>query len=306
MRRSIVLGLVLVLGAVSVGVAGFQAGGGQQERMVTIDKLRDNLFVMRGGGGNTAVFVQSNGVTVVDTKLPGWGQPLLEQIRKLTDRPVTTIINTHTHFDHVSGNVEFPESVVVVTHVNTARNMEQMRPVTGLQQGPQPNIFKENKGMGLPKRTFTDRLTLGSGSDQVDLYYFGRGHTDGDAWVVFPAARVMHAGDIFLGKAIPILDANNGGSGVALPDTLAKAASTVQNVDSIITGHSTVMTMADLREFAEFNRAFLMAVQAGLKNGRTVDQIAATWKNPARFTGYGDPQPARVRSNVQVIVDELR
>ena len=67
----------------------------------------------------------------------------------------------------------------------------------------------------MAKRTFKDKMTLGSGADQIDLYYFGRGHTNGDAWVVFPALRVVHAGDIFSGKNLPLLDANNGGSGVA-------------------------------------------------------------------------------------------
>jgi glyoxylase-like metal-dependent hydrolase (beta-lactamase superfamily II) len=138
-------------------------------------------------------------------KNPGWGQPLLAKIRSVTDRPVTTIINTHTHGDHVSGNVEFPAKVEIVTHENTRANMTAMRTPTGItpQPGTPTNIFKEHNGHGLPTRTFKDRLTLGSGNDRVELYYFGRGHTNGDAFVVFPALRVMHAGDIFSGKNLP-------------------------------------------------------------------------------------------------------
>ena len=77
--------------------------------------------------------------------------------------------------------------------------------------------LKDTNGRGLPTRTFTDRMSLGSGADQVDLYYFGRAHTGGDAWVVFPSLRTLHAGDAFLGKRVPFLDAANGGSGVAIP-----------------------------------------------------------------------------------------
>ncbi|MQA31375.1 MAG: MBL fold metallo-hydrolase [Luteitalea sp.] len=109
------------------------------------------------------------------------GQPLLDKIKELTPKPVTTIINTHTHFDHVSGNVEFPPTVDVVAHEDTKAGMEKMSPVTALNQSPTPNIFTANKGRGMAKRTFKDRMTIGSGSDQVDLYYFGRGHTSGDA-----------------------------------------------------------------------------------------------------------------------------
>ena len=106
--------------------------------MVEVEKLRDNLFVLTGGGGNTAVFVGAAGVAVVDTKLPDWGRPVLEAIRNLTPKPITTIINTHTHGDHVSGNVEFPATVEVIVHENTATNMQEMRASTQTAPSGQP------------------------------------------------------------------------------------------------------------------------------------------------------------------------
>jgi len=247
-------------------------------------------------------------VVVVDTKNPGWGQPLLDKIKSVTEKPVTMIINTHTHGDHVSGNVEFPATVEVVTHENTAKNMEAMRPATGITPaaGAPANIFKENGGRGMPKRTFKDTMTLGKGDDRIELHYFGRGHTNGDAFVVFPALRVMHAGDIFSGKNIPLLDANNGGSGVEIGKTLAKAADGVKNVDQIITGHSTVMTVADLKDYAAFNNDFAAAVQAAKKAGKTPDEVASSWKIPAKYTGYAEPAAARLRANVQVVWDETK
>jgi cyclase len=307
MKRSLVLGTLVVVGALSAVVGAQQAArGGQPAPMVVeIEKLKDNLFVLRGGGGNTAAFITATGVVLVDTKLPGWGKPIIEAVKKLTDKPVTTIINTHTHFDHVSGNVEFPATVDVVTHVNTARLMQEANPVTGLQTGPQPNIFKENGNRGLAKRTFTDRMTLGSGNDRIELYYFGRAHTSGDAFVVFPVHRVLHTGDTFPNKGIPIMDANNGGSGVAYPDTLAKAAA-LPNIDVVITGHSPLMTIADVKEYADFNRAFVDAVRAAKKAGQTVDEVATTWKVPERFKGYAQPMPERLKPNVQVVWDELK
>jgi glyoxylase-like metal-dependent hydrolase (beta-lactamase superfamily II) len=306
MRRSVVLGTLVALGVVTAVIGAQQPAA--QPKVVTVEKLKDNLYMLggMGGGGNTAVFIGANGITVVDTKNPDWGQPILDAIRKISDKPVSTIINTHTHGDHTSGNVEFPASVEVVTHANTAANMQKMAAPSGLPPATR-NIFKEHGGHGLPKRTFTDRLTLGRGADQIDLYYFGRGHTNGDAWVVFPALRVMHAGDIFSGKNVPLLDGVNGGSGVAIGETLARAhAATVKNVDQIITGHSTVMTPADLLQYSEFNNEFLAAVQAGKKAGQTVEQIAATWKIPAKYTGYAEPAAMRLLSNVRVTYDEIR
>jgi glyoxylase-like metal-dependent hydrolase (beta-lactamase superfamily II) len=312
MTRFIVLGVLFAVGALSISVAAVQQApgrGAQQQaaREVGVQRLKGNLYVMTGGGGNSAVFITTAGVVVVDTKNPGWGQPLLDKIKTVTDRPVTMIINTHTHGDHVSGNVEFPASVEVVTHENTAKNMQDMRTPTGITPaaGAPANIFKDNNGRGLPKRTFKESMTLGSGNDRIELHYFGRGHTDGDAFVVFSAHNVMHAGDIFSGKNIPLLDAVNGGSGVEIGRTLAKAAA-LKNVDQIITGHSLVMTVADLKEYARFNDEFAAAVRAAKKAGRTPDQVAASWKIPAKYKGYGEPQAARVRANVQVVWDETK
>jgi glyoxylase-like metal-dependent hydrolase (beta-lactamase superfamily II) len=306
MQRAISLAILILAGTVLTGLAAVQPATTEKPKLIEVEKLKDNLFVLRGGGGNSAVFVTETGVVVVDSKNPGWGQPLLDKIKELTPKPVTHLINTHTHFDHVSGNVEFPPTVEIVVHENTAALMKEMRPVTGSTANV-GNIFKDHDGRGLPKRTFADRGTVGSGRDRVELRYFGRGHTNGDAWIVFPSLRVVHAGDIFSGQNLPLLDANNGGSGVAIGDTLAKAADGVaKDVDTIITGHSRQMTVAELREYAEFNREFFAAVRDAKKAGRSVDDIAGTWKIPAKYAGYTEPQPARLKSNVEVVFAEVR
>ncbi|MGH9255268.1 MAG: MBL fold metallo-hydrolase [Vicinamibacterales bacterium] len=303
MRRELVLGALMAMGALSLAVVAAQQPA---PMVIEVEKLKDNLYMLRGGGGNSAVFVQANGVTVVDTKNPGWGAPLLAKIKELTNKPVMMIINTHSHFDHVSGNVDFPASVDIVTHENTAANMKKMGPVTSIPN-PQVNVFAQHGGHGLPKRTFRDTMTLGSGNDRIDLHYFGRGHTNGDAWVVFPVLRVMHAGDIFATKNLPLLDYNNGGTGAEIPDTLMKAYTMAsKSVDSIITGHSTVMTPNDLREYSEFNRDFLNAVREGKKAGRSAAEIVKSWTIPDKYKGYAAPQPARLQANVENIYNEVR
>jgi glyoxylase-like metal-dependent hydrolase (beta-lactamase superfamily II) len=125
MRRAFVLGMLIVVGALSMTVAALQQAP-QGPKVVEVEKIKDTLFMLKGGGGNTAVFINADGVTVVDAKNPGWGQPILDKIKELTPKPVTRLINTHTHGDHVSGNVEFPATVEVVTQANTKTNMEKM------------------------------------------------------------------------------------------------------------------------------------------------------------------------------------
>src|SRR6266481_2807176 len=259
MKRVTVLATLLMAGALSLAVTAWQqpaAGEATQAapKVVEVEKLKDNLYMLKGGGGNTAVFVGSKGVVVVDTKLPGWGQPILDKIKELTPKPVTTISHTHTHGDHVSGNVEFPATVDIGTQENTKANMEKM------------DIFKQNNNRGMAKRTFKDRMTIGKGADQVDLYYFGPGHTNGDAWVVFPALRIVHSGDIFANKGLPLIDAANGGSVLHIHETLDKAYNGIKNVDTIINGHTPAnTTWADLKEFADFNHDFLTWAQAELE-----------------------------------------
>lgn len=312
MKRIVMLALLLTIGSLSMRLAALQQPQGAQPAapVIEIEKLKDNLYLLKGGGGNTAVFVQSNGVVVVDTKNPGWGQPILEKIKEITPKPVTMIINTHTHADHVSGNVEFPATVDVVVQENTAANMKHMNPVLGsTNPPPPPDFFAQNNGRGMAKRTFKDRMTLGSGADRIELYYFGRGHTNGDTWVLFPALRMVHAGDLFAwNNQLPLLDANNGGSGVAIADSLMKGHDGLKAMaDSIITGHSTVMTFDDLKKWADFNRSFMTYVSDGKKAGKTAEAMAAGYAAPAGFQPMTTAaMQARLKANVQTVFNELK
>ena len=317
MRRRIVLGGLIAFGALSLTVAAFQQPPAPSAAGIEVEKLQDNLYVLKalttGGGGNTSVFITTNGVVVVDTKNPGWGQPLLEKIKTLTSKPVTMIINTHTHGDHVSGNVEFPATVDVVAHENTKANMAAMRPASFVAQpatGPAPNIFNQHQGHNLPKKTFKDKMTIGSGADRIELYYFGRAHTNGDAMVFFPAARVLHMADVFANKGLPGMDANNGGSGVEYAATLTKAANWADtaNVEKIVNGHNAATTTrAELREFISYVQDFVKTVQDGKKAGKSVDEVASAWKTPAKYAGYeAMPIPIRVKADVELIYKETK
>jgi cyclase len=308
-NRISVLGTLVLAGTLSIAVMAAQpqkkAPPEPHVDNITVEKVKDNLFVLRGGGGNTAAFVTAKGVTLVDTKNPGWGQPLLDKVKTLIDKPVTMVINTHTHYDHNSGNVEMPAGVEIVAHATTAKLMTQMNPVVGL--GTTPNVFKDNPGKGMPKRTFTDKMTLGSGADRIDLYYFGPAHTGGDAFVAFPAHRVMHAGDVFASKGLPIMDKNNGGSGVEYANTVRKAVKGVPNIDTIINGHTLANTTpADMAQFADYVADFVAHVQAAKKAGKTAAQAVAEWKNPEKYTGFSAPNAERATAYAQVIFDETK
>ena len=262
---------------------------------IEVQRLRDNLYVLTGGGGNTTVFVTANnGVVVIDTKLPGWGKPLLEKIRTLTDKPVTTIINTHTHGDHTSGNVDFSETVNIVVQANTKTDMGKM------------DLFKGDNAKFLPKTTFQDKLSLFSGPDRIDLYYFGPGGTDGDTWVVIPALGVVAAGDAFAGKAVTLIDRNNGGSASGYLQALTRVAAEIKGVNTVVTGHAGVFTWNDLVQYVDFNRDFQAWVRAAKAAGKTVEQASMEYKHPDKYQGYTPPNPMQIRNYMQAIYDEAR
>jgi cyclase len=232
----------------------------------------------------------------VDTKLPGFGPTILERLKSVTDKPVTRVINTHTHGDHTGGNPFFG-TVESIVQDNTKANMAKM------------DDFKGANAKFLPTKTYTDRLTVGSGKDQIDLYYFGRGHTDGDTFVVFKALRTMHVGDIFAWKALPYVDTANGGSVVEQPKTLAKAVATVKGVDTIINGHIPVGTWNDLKEYARFTADFVAYAQRSMKAGKSVDQAASEFKLDPKYKGYIpsiSEALAGPKSNLQIAYDELK
>src|SRR5439155_11093229 len=261
MKRLIILVTVLAAGALSVVAAGYQQPSqglpAAALAATQIEKVKDYLYMITGAdptdrnsfsGGNTGVFITDNGVVVVDTKLAGWGQVILDKIKTVTNKPITTIINTHTHGDHTGSNEAFGATVDIVAHENTKANMAKM------------DAFKGDKAKFLPKRTFKDKMSVGSGKDRIDLYYFGRGHTNGDTWLVYPALRVMQTGDMFAWKDAPTLDKNNGGSGLEYAQTVGKALAAVKNVDTLIVGHSPLRTVPELQEYQRFMTDFVAAV----------------------------------------------
>jgi glyoxylase-like metal-dependent hydrolase (beta-lactamase superfamily II) len=298
----VIVSLTAAIGAAMLpaAVARAQQDGARPVQMRTLS-VYDILYVLTGAGGNSGALLADNGSVLVDTKLPGSGQAVRDVIGGVTEEPVRMIINTHAHPDHVGSNSEFPAAAQIVAHENTKARMAKS------------SAFGGANAKFLPNKTFTDRLTLDASGDSIDLYYFGRGHTDGDAIVVFRKQKVAFMGDLFPGKTAPIIDASSGGSGIALAETLAKAVSEIRDVDRIVVGHLPTgsagqgltfraLRWSDLQEYAQFTRDFVTAAQEAKKAGKSVDQAAAALNLPEKYKAY-DMQGAKAA--VQAIYDEL-
>jgi len=309
MKRAILLAASITAAVTSVSAGGQGRGGAQPIRMQTLS-VYDILYVLTGNGGNTLALMRDDGVVLIDTKNPGSGKALQENIESVSDKPVTTIINTHAHADHTGSNTEFPSVVQIIAQEHTKANMQKM------------DAFKGPNARFLPNKTVADRMTLFDGPDRMELYYFGRGHTDGDLIVVFPEKRVAYFGDLFPAKAAPVIDVANGGSGVEFPKTLARAIAEIKGIARVVTGHdSSIAVMAnaasgsaifanprpmawkDLEEYADFNRDFLAAVQEAIRAGKSAADAAASLPLPERYKDYN---MQNARANVEAIYAELK
>lgn len=282
------------------GARGAGRGGGGAG-LQPIQKVADNLYAIQGSGGNTGVFVIASGVVLVDTKVANQGQAILDQVRMVTDRPVTHIINTHTHGDHVGSNTFFPATVEIVTHENTAANMKKMK-----------EFADPANAHGLPDRTYSGRLSLLNGNDAIDLYHFGPSHTSGDTLVVFRTLRVMHAGDMFAVKGQPIVDTGNGGNGVAYGETIARAAAGITGVDRVIPGHITgpdfVQPWQAFVDYGEFNRLMVDHARQSMQAGKSAEQALKEFTLPGKFKDYQQPGAGRggAGGNFTILYEQLK
>ena len=303
MKRLAILATIALAGMTAAGLSA-QGGPPRLPGITDIEKVSDNVYKIFGAGGNTTVFVRSDGVVLVDTKVPNNGQAILDQVRKVTDKPVTMMINTHSHPDHLGSNQQIDglrgDTVQVVVQANTARRMAAMPANSKVSQ------------------SFEDTLTLGSGADRIDLYYFGPAHTDGDAFIVFPAEKVLLMGDVMAWDMGPLIDPMSGGSMVATPVTVGRLAQTVSGVDKVVEGHGHVNTWAGLLRYLAYSQKVVdvarRANAEGLNYVQAYDRYFATDPAMAPYTGeqlkpgleYGGTPKSRSQNNIYVAMLELR
>jgi glyoxylase-like metal-dependent hydrolase (beta-lactamase superfamily II) len=215
------------------------------------------------------------------------------------------IINTHQHPDHNGSNDFFKMRstyVQVVAHDNVKKAMSAAaRPIPAT----------------IPDITFANTMRLGSGKDRIDLYYFGAGHTNGDAFVVFPSVRAMCIGDLMAWNMAPLIDPQAGGSVVALPKTIAQAEKTIKNVDLVIEGHGNVNTWKGMVAYRQFMQTLVNTAKQGLAKKQTTEQALNELKKNSKFAvflgterlkdlEYGDTPEHRALINLNVAYQELR
>jgi glyoxylase-like metal-dependent hydrolase (beta-lactamase superfamily II) len=227
------LSLVAALGLLLAG-AYVYAQFGQEPAKLSVQKLRDDMFVIRNDyvPGNTTVMVTNEGVVLVDDKFDIDHANILAQLKTFTNQPIKYVVNTHHHGDHSGSNAKMQALGAQVVSSQQAREH--------MVDGNQP---------GLPNVTIDGHGTLFLGGKRVDLYRFGRAHTSGDVVVLFPAQRVLAAGDMFtVGADTPqLVDYPGGGSAKEWPATVDGVLRL--DFDTVVPGHGMVVDKAAMRTF---------------------------------------------------------
>jgi len=251
--------LLTILGVALAGGAYVRAQFGDKPSKLDVVKLKDDLFVIHNDyvPGNTTVMVTNEGVILVDDKFEIDFDNIVAEVKKITNQPVKYVINTHHHGDHSGSNAKMQAlGAQVVTSWQARQNMVD---------GKQP---------GLSNITIENRASLYLGGKRVDLFYFGRGHTNGDIVALFPAQRVLASGDLFtIGDTTPeLVDYPGGGSAKQWPQTIEGVLSL--DFDQVVPGHGTVGTKADMRKFHDTAVRLRTRVHDMIVEKKSKDEIA--------------------------------
>ncbi|MEE3185373.1 MAG: MBL fold metallo-hydrolase [Gemmatimonadota bacterium] len=260
---------LVVLGSIMAMAAGQQVPRftPEQEARLQIRGVKDGLYVIPGfdggqSGGNVAVRVTDDGVIIVDNKFPYSFDFINEQVRKVTDQPIKYVLNTHHHDDHSGSNADFLPTTEVIAHKNARANV-----VRNNQPGP-------------PRVIFADETAVFLGGAEVQMFHFGRGHTNGDAVAYFPDLRTVHTGDLIVfgqrldGSTLsPFWDFGNGGSVLEWPATLTGLLAL--DFDTVIPGHGPLLTKDDVRIFRGKMEIVIDRVRTEIAAGATRDDIGS-------------------------------
>jgi len=227
----------------------------QAPAQLTLQKVKDDLYVIIGDGGNVAVYLTDEGVIVIDDKFERDYADIMAKIKSLTDKPVKYVLNTHQHGDHTGSNSKMlAANVEIIAHKNARANMVALK-----MPGP-------------ARVTFTEETEVHLGGKEVVARYFGRGHTDGDAGIYFPALKVLHTGDLCVIGGTPVNDYASGASIVQWTHTLDGMLQQ-WDFDVVIPGHGPVSKREDLQKYRDRLAEMRERVRGAVRDGKSPDDV---------------------------------
>ncbi len=286
MKKSDKAALCVVFGLMALSI-----GFSQQPSVLTAEKIADNIYIVKGGLANTGFVVGEKEVAAIDAEMTAeQAQKMIDEIRKVTPKPLTKVILTHSDGDHVNGLAGFPRGLEIISSLRAKEEMVEAVK-TPNSQALQPY---------LPTRTFADKMDLDVAPEHIQLLHFGPAHTSGDAVVFFPARKLAFVGDlVFIGRD-PLIHRFKGGTSGGLIKTL-KALMEL-DADRYVPGHGNIATKSDIEVEMKGLQEKQEKIRSLIREGKSLEEVKTAFgipNTPAKPGGMSFP------SLVEVIYLEL-
>ena len=248
------------------------------EKRKTILNVKDTLvqlssrvyaIISDGEAGNVAIYENPDGLVLVDDQWIELLPFVQDLLAKISDKQVKYIINTHFHYDHTDGNKVYgKKGVIIISHDNIRKKLEekQVLSITNLVQKAYPYE-------ALPFITFSDSLTLNEPNEKIKVFHVKNAHTDGDSFIDFVKANVIHTGDVFVRYGFPYIDENNGGNIYGMIEAINMLISYTNDSTKIIPGHGPISYKKDLISYRDMLLTVVGRIKSGIENNLSIEQI---------------------------------
>jgi cyclase len=265
MRKAVLVCAIVVFFAVSHAPAQQQPDYSKVE--IKVQKISGTVYMLEGLGGNIGASVGDDGIVIVDDEFLPLADKIEAALKGITDKPVKFVLNTHWHGDHTGGNPHFGEKAPIIAQENVRKRLAEGGKTRFGSVPPAPKA-------ALPVITFEDKVSVHLNGEDIRAIHFPNGHTDGDSVIFFTQSNVVHMGDDFFnGGMFPFIDLDSGGSVQGMIAGDEKVLAVVPDDVKIIPGHGPLGTKDDLRKFIAMLKETSAAVQAGIEQHKTLEQL---------------------------------
>ncbi len=252
-----------------------------QSNNIKVVKVDNNIYMLQGKGGNIGIIQGKDGILMVDDQFEESIPEVLKNIKRINDKPIKYLVNTHHHSDHSGGNaILAKQGATIFAHENVRERLY--------------NTMKEEKiklvDGDLPVITFKDGINFHFNNENILVFHVHNAHTDGDVMVYFTKSNVLHTGDTFFNKKYPFIDINSGGSLKGSIEALEKILMIADENTKIIPGHGNLATIEDIK-LSKIMLTFLWnRIKLQYKDGKTEEEVVAMKELTEKYDadGYGD------------------
>lgn len=282
-ERSMIAVLALIGGLLMWSSAWAQPRDFSKIQIETTE-LAPNLYMLTGAGGNTGLLVGDDQVLLIDSQHSQLSNKIMRAIKAITDKPVTYLLNTHMHGDHIGGNESFVnKGAIVVSHDKVRTRLSSVQ-YSRLRQREIPPVASA----ALPTLTFSQNIHLYIGDIDVIAVYSPRSHTDGDTIAEFRGANVIQMGDLFFNGTFPYIDIGAGGSLNGLIAACELALARMDRNTKIIPGHGPLATRADFRNYIRMLKRVYRLINKAISDGQSKEDVLAANPLQSLEAEWGD------------------